>query len=307
MFIKTIGCLKNMLFQINNLSISDLKKSNNPNVVEVDIIVNHLTEDLDGETILKEAFSDDAIKEFLDIGVIEFWHETKNPLLTKEEKNKYLLGKPVDFRWYQGKPAVTAQLTRTHPIVQEMLPHLEANQPVYAASIGGKKMVLEAKDSSGGVHKIIPKIKWDHLAIAPANSVINREPGMNVRLLQKANDIMCEFDNMQIFQENSNIMEKEEELRKALEAPSSAGDLYSSPGGVITRQSIEKKPINLTMTDQDGMDLIDTIIGIKEKRIPLQKDEYIKHFKNQKKSDFGHKSYGLIDKYFKSKNTKGAM
>ena len=288
-----------MLFQINNFEIANLQKAGD--VVSIDIVANHLTEDLDGETVLKEAFNQETVKEFLDIGVLEYWHESKNPHLNKEDKNKYLLGKPTAFRWENGKPVVTANLTKSHPIVQDMLPHLEAGQPVYAASIGGSKMVLEATDSTGKKHRVIPKIKWDHLAIAPTNSVINRAPGMNVKLLQKANDIICEFDDINIFSQNSNIIEKEEELRKALSAPESAGDLYTEPGGVTTKQSIEKTPVNLTLSEQDGLDLIDTIIGIKEKRIPLKKAEYLKHFECNKKKDFGRKSYGLINKYFKSK------
>ena len=77
-----------MFFQVNGLHITNLQKAKKDGLVTVDIIANHLTEDEDGETVLKEAFSPEAIKEFLDIGVLEFWHETKNPLLTKEEKNK---------------------------------------------------------------------------------------------------------------------------------------------------------------------------------------------------------------------------
>ena len=295
-----------MLFQVNGLQISNLRKSQEDDgIITVDIIANHLTEDSDGEIVLKEAFNDEAVKQFLDIGVLEYWHETKNPHLTKEEKNKYLLGKPVAFRWENGKPVVTANLTKSHPIVSEMIPHLEANQPVYAASIGGRKMVLETTDSSGRKHKIIPKILWDHLAIAPANSVINRESGMNVRLLRKANDIMCEFDNFNIFSKNNNIIEKEEDLRKALQAPASVSDMYSTPGGVITKQSLEKTPVSLTFTEEDGIDLIDTILEIKNKKIPTSKKEYMDYFEKKQKKDFGRKSFDLIDKYFKLK--KGAV
>lgn len=295
-----------MLFQINGLAISNLNKAGSPGVISVDIIANHLTEDTDGETVLKEAFSPETVKEFLDIGVLEFWHESRNPHLSKEDKNKYLIGKPVGFRWENGKPVVTANLTKSHPIVKDMMPHLEAGQPVYAASIGGSKMVLETTDSLGQQHRIIPKIKWDHLAIAPTNSVINRAPGMNVRLLQKANDIICEFDNMNIFSKNTNIIGQESELRKALLAPSGPGDMYGTDqtaGGVISKQSIEKNKSDLSLSEQDGLDLIDTIIKIKNKKIPLKKCDYIKHFECQNKKDFGNKSYGLIDKYFKSLNS----
>ncbi|MCK5610417.1 hypothetical protein KAR91_51570 [Candidatus Pacearchaeota archaeon] len=291
-----------MLFQVNGLEISNLNKSGG--IVTVDIIANHLTEDTDGETVLKDAFSPETVKEFLDIGVLEYWHESKNPHLSKEDKNKYLLGRPTAFRWENGKPIVTAALTKSHPIVQDMLPHLEAKQPVYAASIGGSKVVLEAVDSTGKEHRVIPQIKWDHLAIAPMNAVINREKGMNVRLLQKANDILCEFNDFDDFKRNRNVIENEDELRKALLAPGSVADLSSTPGGVLTEQSLEKSPVNLTLSEQEGLDFIDAIIGIKEKRIPVKKDDYLDYFEEQNKKDFGQKSYGLIDKFFQLK--KGA-
>jgi hypothetical protein len=290
-----------MRLSIGGLSIGNLQKADNNSVIRVDIVANQLTSDEEGELVLKEAFDDQTVQDFMDIGVIEYWHETRNPNLTKEEKNKYLLGKPVAFHWENGKPVVTAELTKSHPIVKDMMPHLEAGQPVYAASIGGSKMVLEAKDATGETHRIIPKIKWDHLAIAPAPYVVNRAGGMNVRLLQKAKDIICEFDSMDYFIANKNVMGREEELRKALEAPSSAADLYSTPGGAITKQSLEKKLVDLSFSEDEGLDLIDTIIGIKNKKIPLLKADYIKHFEGKNKKDFGNKSFKLISKYFKSK------
>lgn len=292
-----------MLFQVNGLSISNLQKANDE-IITVDIVANHLTEDTENETVLKEAFNPETVKEFLDIGVLEFWHESRNPALTKEEKNAAIIGKPVAFRWDKGLPIVTANLTKGHPLVQAMLPHLVAKQPVYGASLGGSKMVLKVKDANGEEHKIIPKIKWDHLAIAPSNSVINRAPGLNVRLLQKAQDIICEFDNMSVFSRNYGIIEKEETLMKALMAPESVSDMQSTSGGAIAKQSIEKKPVSLTLTEDDGLDLIDTIINIKNKKIPLNRKEYMKHFESQNKKDFGDKFFKLIDKYFKSRKER---
>lgn len=288
-----------MLFQVNGLEISNLQKSGD--LITVDIIANHLTEDSDGETVLKEAFNKETVDEFLSTGIVDYWHDSENEVLSKSEMNAAIIGKPIAFNWKNGKPVVTAQLTKSHPEVQKMLPHLEANQPVYGASISGKKMVLEASDSLGQKHRIIPTIKWTRLAIAPAPDVINAGKGLNVRL-SKANEISCEFSDMDVFKLNYNIEEKE--LRKALMAPSSVADLSDTPGGVLTKQSLEKNLVNLTLSDQDGLDLIDTIIGVTEKRIPLQKAEYMDHFKTQKKEDFGRKSFGLIDKYFKFK--KGA-
>ena len=291
-----------MYFQVNGLEISNLQKAGS-DLISVDIVANHLTEDSEGELILKEAFNDETVNSFLSEGVIDFWHDSDNEEFSKEKQNAAIIGKPVSFRWDGGKPVVTAQLTKSHPRVQEMLPHLEAGQPVYGASVAGSKMVLKTVDGTGKEHRIIPKIKWSKLAIAPAPYVVNRGGGLNVRM-NKAQELTCEFADFDSFNRNISVFGKEEELKKALTAPESAGALYSEPGGVLTKQSIEKSPVNLTLSDQDGLDLIDTIIGVKERRIPLRKADYLNHFKELKKEDFGQKSYGLIDKYFKTK--KGA-
>lgn len=289
-----------MFFRVNGLQIKNLQKANDDKIITVDIIANHLTEDTENEIILKEAFSPETVKEFLDIGVIEYWHETKNPYLTKQEKNQAILGKPVGFRWENGLPVVTANLTKSHSIVQEMLPHLEADQPVYAASMGGGKTVLEVTGQNGEKKKVIPRVKWDHLAIAPANAVINREPGVNVKLLKKANELLFEFSDMQTFKnESKNFFGKEQELKKALEAPSSVSDMYETTGGVITKQDLEKSIV--MFTEDDALSLLDTILGIKDNSIPITKKQYLNHFQMKGKKDFGDKSYRIIDKYFKLK------
>ena len=290
-----------MFFQVNGLSISNLQKASDGKLITVDIVANHLTEDLDEETVLKEAFNSETVKEFLDIGVIEYWHESRNPQLSKEEKNQALIGKPVAFRWENGKPIVTATLTKEHPIVKGMLPHLEAGNPVYAASIGGSKVVLEVQDSRGVIHNVIPKIKWDHLALAPCNAVVNREAGVNVRLLKKAQDIMVEFDNIQSFSSTgASYFAREQELRKALLAPTSVGDMYNgNPGGVISKQDLEKSIIDLTFNEDEAMQLLDTIIRIKNDDIPLTEDGYKDFFKLQN-SEFAEKSFRLFNKFFKN-------
>jgi len=290
-----------MFFQINGLSIQNLQKATGDDkLIKVDIIANHLTEDIDGETVLKEAFNTETVQEFLDIGVIEFWHESKNPALTKEEKNNAVIGKPIGFRWENGLPIVTAQLTREHPLVKTMAPHLEADNPVYAASIGGSKMIMIAKDNDGKDHKIIPKIRWDHLALAPCNAVINREAGFNVRMLQKAQDIMVEFDDLNTFKSMSGqIFSKETELRKALGAPESVGDLYNTSGGVLTKQSLSKTITDLSgFSEQEALKLLQTMFGIQHGDIPVDEEGFFRHFKNN--AEFAEKSYRLFDKYFKN-------
>lgn len=285
-----------MLVQVGGLQIQNLQKADS-GLVTVDIVANHLTEDEDGETVLREAFNEDTVKEFLDIGVLEFWHETKNPLLTKEEKNKNILGKPIGFRWDNGLPVVRAQLTAKHPIVQDMLPHLEAGNPVYAASIGGSKVVLEVAGPDGKKHRVIPKIKWDHLAIAPAHMVVNREGGVNVRLLQKAKDIYVEFGSVQEFSRSgSHIFGQEQELVKALLAPGSVSDLQNTPGGVLTKQSLEKTVTPLIFNEDESIMLIDTIMAYRKGDMPTTRKDYMSAF--PKNAEFADKSYRLFEKYF---------
>ena len=300
-----------MFFQINGLTISNLQKAkNNDKLITVDIIANHLTEDEDGETVLKEAFSPETVKEFMNCGsTIEFWHETKNPTLTKEEKNANILGRPIAFRWENGLPVVTAELTKGHPRVQEMLPHLEAGNPVYAASIGGSKIVLEAQGPDGRTHKVIPKIKWDHLAIAPSNMVVNRIAGVNVRLLQKANepsDIFFEFDSLTTFKRSSGqFFGQEQSLMKALLAPSSVGDMYNGSGaGIITKQDMEKSITSLTFSDEEAEKLLDAIIRVGNGSLPTNRSDYYDSF--PKDVEFADKSYRLFDRYFKKSKQEKA-
>lgn len=294
-----------MFFQINGLEISSLKKAK-AGVIPVKIIANHLTEDVEGETLLKSAFDSDTVKTFLDIGVIDWWHKSQDPEKTDAEQAGAVLGKPTAFKWENGKPTVYADLTENHPVVKEMLPHLESNQPVYAASVGGSKMVMKVNDNTGQTKKIVPKIKWNHLAIAPCNSVINRESGVNIRIMRKANEIMLEFDDMATFQAQSNYyFGKEEELKKALMAPESTDDLYQTPGGVITKQSLEKSVSSLTFAENEAILFLDTILGLKSNKVPMQKEALLNYFELKGQRDFGDKFYRLIDKYFIIK--KGAI
>jgi hypothetical protein len=293
-----------MFFQIHGLEVSFLKKAK-AGVVPVKIIANHLTEDDEGELLLKTAFDKETIKSFLDTGVIDWWHQSTNPERTDKEQAGAIIGSPTGFKWENNKPVVYADLTENHPVVKEMLPHLEAKQPVYAASVGGKKKVMQVSTPDGQIKKIVPVIKWDHLAIAPCNSVINKNPGVNVSILKKAQDIMVEFDNVDLFKAESNhFFEREEELKKALLAPSSPGDLYETSGGVLTKQSLEKSISDLTFGGNEALLFLDTIIEIKNNNIPLGKPALLNYFELKGQKDFGDKFYRLIDKYFNLK--KGA-
>jgi hypothetical protein len=291
-----------MFFQIHGLEIALLEKAK-PGIVPVEIIVNHLTEDDEGETILKSAFNKETIQEFFKAGaIIDWWHNSKNPKRTDEEQAEAVLGHATGFKWKNGKPTIAADLTESHPVVQKMLPHLEAKQPVYSASVGGSKKVLRVTTPDGHQKSIVPTIKMDHVAIAPAHAVINREPGVNISILKKANDIMASFDNIDCFKKQSGqIFGQEEKLRKALLAPQSSTDLYETSGGVVTKQSLEKSLTDLTFGADESLLFLDTILNIIEKNIPLKKKSLLKYFEIKGQKDFGDKFYRLIDKYFKLK------
>jgi hypothetical protein len=294
-----------MLVRIHGMSIERMEKAEVPaGVVRVKIIANHLTEDIDGETVLKQAFDEQTVKNFLNIGIIDWWHKSKDPDLSDNERARAVLGRPVDFLWENGKPVVIADLTKSHPVVAEMMPHLEAKQPVFAGSIGGAKVVFKVTDKNGQKKRIIPKINFDHLAIAPCNSVVNREPGMNVELLQKAGnqkgDLMVEFGDMMDFCSHGFHIDDEILLRKAIEAPESVADLSNTSGGVLTKQSLEKTVSNLTLSDDDGLSLIDVVIKIANGSLPANEKAVKSYFDLINKADTGSKVVSLINKYFEA-------
>ena len=287
-----------MFLYVDGLEINVLEKSKqtDENLVMVDIIANHLTEDTDNETVLKEAFDQKTVQEFLDIGIIDWWHKSKDANISDSEKAQSVIGIPKGFRWVNGKPVVTAGLYKKNPIVQEMIPSLESSEPAFAASIGGGKVVMKV-NTPDGEKRIIPKIKWDHLAIAPRNSVINRMPGPNITLLQKANNLLFTFPTMDSFKSDSiECFAKEEDLKKALLAPSSVSDLDNTSGGVVTKQDLEKGISNLSLSEDEAIELIDTILDIKNGEIPDDNDGFINYFTVQKKADLGKKYFSLINK-----------
>lgn len=155
------------------------------NVVPIRLIANKLSLDKQNEEILPQAFNKATVKRFLDSGIIDWHHKSvfgKNSL----EKAQAILGHPTDFRWEKGLPVVYADLTRNHPIVQTaILPHLEADQPVFAASVGGsiiKAQVVHDPRTRQAVKRQVLEIDWNHLAIAAAPYVIS--PGSMVSMVK---------------------------------------------------------------------------------------------------------------------------
>ena len=119
-------------------------------------------------------------------------------------------------------------------------------------------------------------------------------------MLQKAsgNEISIEFDSLNTFGLSNHVLDSnEEELLKALEAPSSPSDLYNTSGGVLTKQSLEKTVANQSLSIDEAMDFIDLILKVGKK--DLANVEGVKqYFKEKNKADTGDKIISLINKYF---------
>jgi len=155
------------------------------NTVPIRLIANKLSLDKQNEEILPQAFNKATVQRFLEHGIIDWHHKSvfgKNSL----EKAQAILGHPTNFQWEKGLPVVYADLTRNHPIVQTaILPHLEADQPVFAASVGGsiiKAQVVHDPRTRQAVKRQVLEIDWNHLAIAAAPYVIS--PGSMVSMVK---------------------------------------------------------------------------------------------------------------------------
>lgn len=162
-----------MRVEIGSWTLQKSKHTNDSNgIVPVSIIANKLNVDKVNDQIDESAFTKDVIDFFLREGIVDWQHESRTAP-TSEERALAILGKPVDFEWYveDGKryPKVFANLTKKNPIVSNViLPHLEADQPVLGASVGGGilETIKTYNEVIQAIVRKILKIKWDHIAIA---------------------------------------------------------------------------------------------------------------------------------------------
>lgn len=249
---------------------------NDDKVIAVKIIANQLTEDKEGERILPEAFDDETVKEFLNIGVID-WHHQSVLAKSVDERAHAVIGKPFDFKWEAGKPVVYAYLTKSHEIVKNsILPHLDADMPVFAASVGGSKATRQVfNPDSRKRESVIPKIYWNHLAITHAPYVQNTAGGAQVSMIKAINDVYVQFSDVNEFLcKATTFFDRENELRKALEMGQSPA--IEANGDPLRVQSLEGG-------DNGYGIFLQVILGIKNGQIPSTREGINKFLKSKGK------------------------
>ena len=243
--------------------------------ITVKIIANSLGVDKEGQRILPQAFNEATIKNFLDFGVIDYHHKSVTGH-SAQEKSEAIIGKPIAFLWENGLPVVHARLTKSHPIVKTILPHLEADQPVYGGSVGGsiKKAKKSYKENGKSVDDIY-EIDWTHLAIAGAPYVISS--GSNVSLIKAAGsgkvgeeeEIQVTFSNIHSFTSNiKSYIDRESELIKALTVGAGTDSANLTGVDALRSQSLEgglqADIINDVLEGIDSKQIRPTLIGVEE-------------------------------------------
>lgn len=175
-----------MRITLSNFTLQKADPGSNDKLVPIRMIANTLLSDRENQRIAKEAFSDKTVKNFLSYGLIDWHHQSKTGA-TDKERSAAILGRPTGFSWEMNLPVVTGALTKSNEIVSKnMLPHLEAGNHVFGASVGGSiRKARHVVEATGVVEEIID-IYWDHIAIAGSSYVI--APGSEVRL-NKADSI----------------------------------------------------------------------------------------------------------------------
>lgn len=230
-----------MNFQIGNWSLEKASnRQENDKVVPVRMIANMLTVDKENQQLLPQAFNKATVDGFLSTGVIDWFHKSMLGK-TAEEKAHAILGHPTDFAWEDGLPVVYGNLTKAHPIVEKsILPHLDAEQPVFSASVGGgvlrARKVFDAELNKA--KDLVSSILWNHIAIAPTYATVS--PGCAVSLAKANDDLLLSFGDLSSFVSGlDRYMEKEEVLRKAMEI-SNQTDMSDLTGvNAILKQDLE--------------------------------------------------------------------
>lgn len=175
--------------------------------VPIRMIANRLEVDKENQEILPQAFNKATVDNFIKYGIID-WHHQSVTGKTAQSRASAIIGKPTGFEWEDKLPIVYGNLTKAHPIVKEsILPHLEADQPVFAASVGGNiqkaRNVLDISTQKS--KEQILAINWDHIAIAASPYVISA--GSDVKMVKAmlqegeiAEDVCISFANLNSFE-----------------------------------------------------------------------------------------------------------
>lgn len=206
--------------------------------VNIRCVPNGLVKDRERQRLAKSAFSPEAVNYFLNNGVVEFWHESKQAP-TKRERAEATIGAPYDFKWEDGKPAVYNRIAKGMDVVQKfVMPHLESETNAIGCSVGGN-VLQKAPDGKDG--EVITRIFWDHLALAPRSSVMC--PGTSVGLIKAddgRNTVLAYFPDTDDFERRINeLAGQEESLIKALQVGTETDSTAMRGVDALRLQSLE--------------------------------------------------------------------
>lgn len=259
-----------MLLQISNWRIEKAKGGvDNDKIVGVRMVANKLDLDKENQEILPQAFSKATIDNFLEEGIID-WHHQSVMGRTQNERANAIIGKPISFEWEGKLPVVYANLTKGHPIVKDsILPHLEADQPVFGASVGGSvKKAKSVWDSEiNGLKDQISEIHWDHLAICGRPYAVSGGTEVSMIKALGAEGILINYSDIGEFERNYFLTERETELRKALEV--GAGTDIAQLTGVDALRIQTKKKNEDALIKKLLLALKDNVIGANKNGIKL--------------------------------------
>lgn len=183
------------------------------------MIANRLKLDKENQQILPQAFNKATVDKFIKYGIID-WHHGSVMGRTPEQRAQAILGKPYDFQWEDSLPVVYGRLTKAHPIVRNaILPHLEAGQNVFGASIGGS--VRKARNVLDPITKQqrsqIMEIEWEHIALAASPYVISAGSEVSLVKADGMDEPVMHFSDIAAFETDYSLCFSDVTVRKALE------------------------------------------------------------------------------------------
>lgn len=216
-------------------------KKETSSTIPVRMIANRLELDKQNQEILPQAFNKATVDNFIKYGIID-WHHQSVTGRTAQDRAAAIIGKPTDFEWENNLPIVFGNLTKAHPIVsQSILPHLEADQPVFAASVGGsiKKAKTSIDMATQKTKEHIMAIDWDHIAIAASPYVISAgsDVSMVKAMIQKGviqDEVCMRFADLDSFETEYDVC-----FNKALTVGAGTNSANLTGVDAVRTQSLE--------------------------------------------------------------------
>jgi len=214
-----------MNYFVKNFDIEINKSAKETNQrIPIRIEASSETLDRDNDLILKSAYDDDTISNFLKTGILDYDHKSILGA-TEQEKAKAIIGEPTDFRMEKSKnaemevPVIYGDLYKENLFVSDsILPALKARSTRWGASIGGSILKADNRLDGDKSYREISKIKLNHCAITPTQKAINKFTSVEM--------IKSEFETFEYF-------------IKALTAGASTSIGEITGGQVLQSQSLE--------------------------------------------------------------------